>query len=190
MTHTPITVDELRKLLEINASGVLVWKARTKESFKLLNLNWWNQQNAGKPALTAVTSEGYLRGRILGSSYLAHRVVWALHYGEWPKHSIDHINGDKADNSIGNLRDVSTQENARNAKLSAANKVGKVGVSYHKNNKNFSSRIVVDGKQIHLGSFKSIEDAAKARAEAERKYGFHQNHGKKPAELSKWEASK
>lgn len=105
-----------------------------------------------------------------------------MHYGDWPKNEIDHINKDKQDNRINNLRDVTTAENQRNRKLMVTNKSGACGV--HKLNKRYSALvwsavIMVDKKQIYLGSFRTKEQAIKARKAAERKHGFHPNHGKK-----------
>src|SRR3546814_1788886 len=77
----------------------------------------FNNKHAGKPALVAPSRAGHLCGHVKGIPLLAHRVAWAIHYGEWPNGQIDHINGDPSDNRIANLRDVSALENARNAKL-------------------------------------------------------------------------
>lgn len=59
---------------------------------------------------------GYKRVKLDGKDYGAHRVAWLLHYGEWPKQQIDHINGNRGDNRMCNLRDVSQTENQQNRK--------------------------------------------------------------------------
>ncbi|ARW58995.1 hypothetical protein HOU71_gp34 [Pectobacterium phage Clickz] len=67
----------------------------------------------GHPALCAKHSQGYYSGQVLGLRLYAHRVVWYLHTGEWPT-QVDHINGDRRDNRIENLRAVTNQQNAFN----------------------------------------------------------------------------
>ena len=91
---------------------------------------------------------------------------------------VDHINHDRTDNRIENLRLVNANENGKNQKASVRNKSGVVGVSWKKSKNKWHSQIMVNGKQIHLGFFDNIDEAKKARIDAERKYGFHENHGK------------
>lgn len=116
------------------------------------------------PAGTAaggMNAEGYRTVRIDGRSYLAHRVVWLLQTGDWPQHDIDHINGDRADNRWGNLRDVSRAINNRNRVVaSSRNSTGLLGVTVGRYG--FYADIGIDGKQVHLGHFKTAEEAHQA----------------------------
>ncbi|WP_446719173.1 HNH endonuclease signature motif containing protein [Halocynthiibacter sp. C4] len=107
----------------------------------------------------------------------AHRVIWAMFYGRWPAKDIDHINGDRTDNRISNLRHVSRAENARNSSRSSANTSGRTGVYKVKKSGKWNARIRVDGRFINLGFFKEFEAACAARAVAESKYGFSARHG-------------
>jgi hypothetical protein len=66
----------------------------------------------------------------------------------------------------------------KNSKLPLHNKSGVIGVHWNKNHKYWCAQIMVDRKTIHLGSFKDINDAIKARKNAEKLYGFHENHGR------------
>lgn len=94
---------------------------------------------------------------------------------------VDHINHDRTDNRIENLRLVNANENCKNQKASTRNKSGVVGVSWKSQKNKWHAQIMVDGKQIHLGFYDDIndaKDAKDARKVAERKYGFHENHGK------------
>jgi hypothetical protein len=59
----------------------------------------------------------YVEGRKGSAFFRAHRAIWALHFGDWPQQTLDHINRDRADNRIENLRDVSHQENQRNRSI-------------------------------------------------------------------------
>ena len=127
--------------------------------------------------LGCINTGGYLIAYIFRKQYYIHRLIWLYHYGYLPK-EIDHINGIRTDNRIENLREVTTQENARNQKRSSINTSGIIGVSYFNPNKCWIAYITINYKHIHLGYFKNKEDAILARKEAEVEYKFHQNHGR------------
>ena len=109
-------------------------------------------------------------------TYLAHRLAWFLHYGQWPSESIDHKNHDGTDNRLDNLRDVPQVDNLKNSKRSKANSSGCTGVSKGYKGR-FYAWIGYKGKRISLGGFENFEDAVAARKEAEVRYGYHKNHG-------------
>lgn len=103
-------------------------------------------------------SNGYLQICIDGQLYKAHRLAWLLHYGEWPKENIDHINGDRSDNRISNLRDVDQFINMQNQrKGSSRNKSGLLGVSPWKGR--WKAEIFVSGKKKYLGLFDTANEA-------------------------------
>lgn len=113
---------------------------------------------------------GYYYVSLYGVRFLAHRLAWLLHYGEWPKYQIDHINHDKLDNRISNLRDVPPRVNNENRKKAQSqNKVGLRGVSRNSHGNKWRARITVRGKEIIIGSFESAEKAHQAYLEAKRK---------------------
>lgn len=91
---------------------------------------------------------------------------------------VDHINHIRDDDRLRNLRSVTHQENHRNRAVNKNNKSGVVGVHQQKEGGKWRAQIMIDGKQIMLGRFHKKEDAIKARKEAEKKYGFHKNHGR------------
>jgi hypothetical protein len=97
-------------------------------------------------------------------------------HGYWPD-EIDHINGDRADNRLSNLREVSNIENQRNKVLPRNNKSGHIGVSWNKDSKKWMARITINYKLKQVGQFSTIEEAVAARKEAERKFGFSERHG-------------
>jgi hypothetical protein len=110
---------------------------------------------------------GYIEMRIDGVRGLAHRFAWFYMYGVWPK-EIDHINGDKSDNRRINLRDVSrTINNANSHKLRKKNKSGVRGVSWFSRDGLWRATIYINKRAKNLGHFKTIEEAAKARRDAE-----------------------
>ncbi len=110
-------------------------------------------------------------------TYTAHRLAWFYIYGEFPKMMLDHINHNKLDNRISNLREVTHKENQRNKRVNIRNTSGHTGVSFDKTCQKYKAQVTVDGKNKHFGYFQNVEDAAKAAKEAREHYGFHKNHG-------------
>lgn len=134
-----------------------------------------NQRNVGdivKPYAT-----GYVYLHINNKSYAAHRVAYMLCHKDLYELQIDHINHVRHDNRICNLRLVTNKENSKNSSISKRSKTGFVGVLWRKDAKKFRSHIMVDGKEIHLGYFETLIDAVIARIKANKKHGFHKNHG-------------
>lgn len=107
-------------------------------------------------------SSGYWYVTINRVAYKLHRVVWLWHYGCWPCQQIDHINGEKSDNRIQNLRDVGGSINQRNKGINRNNTSGFKGVSYHRGKNKFVAQIRTSSGRQYLGSFDRAEDAARA----------------------------
>lgn len=131
----------------------------------------WLGRRKNKPA-GCYNWAGYKRITVNGKTVMAHRIAWAMYYGEWPKNDIDHINGIKDDNRIENLRDVSRSLNTRNRHRRVDNTSGVSGVSYLKGRDRWTAYINVGGKKVTLGNFKTKEDAIKARTDAEAENGY------------------
>lgn len=179
MTNTKSlpSVDYLRKRLRYEPeTGKLFWL-----DYEGMPNNW-RVRWVGKEAFTA-NSYGYRQGEIDDVKFQAHRVAYAIHYGESPDGFIDHINGVKDDNRINNLRVVSQRENCRNATMQNNNKSGVNGVHWHKAAGKWTAQIRVDYRSKHLGLFDTLEEAAAARKEASAKYGFTERHGTKAEEV-------
>jgi len=114
---------------------------------------------------------GYLRITVDGDSYYAHRLAWIYVYGDDPDKQIDHINGNRSDNSIANLRHVSPSENQFNRHGAQANsKSGMIGVSWHKKASKWQAHIKAKGKRLYLGLYESEEDASAAYQSAKRHF--------------------
>lgn len=117
------------------------------------------------------SGHGYRLIFVSGGNYYAHRLAWFYVHGEWPD-IIDHIDGDRANNRIGNLRICSKRENGCNRPAPRNNTSGFKGVIYHKASRKYAARIGSSGKSIHLGLFVTAEEAAYARNQAAiRLYG-------------------
>ena len=166
-------------------TGVLTWKERPREMFteERIFLSW-NSKFAHKKAGTLCSHRGYVDIMLSSSGkrikMLGHRVAWLLHTGSWPELQLDHINGDKQDNRIENLRQVTQIENHRNKARMKNNTSGHSGVFYNKTrlNKPWQATIGCNSRLVYLGRYATKEEAIAARKEAEHKYGFHENHGR------------
>jgi hypothetical protein len=158
-------------------TGKLFWLKRPEEFFDTSqSAARWNGR-AGKEAFTA-NANGYRHGKLLGKLYRAHRIAWLLTYKTWPVAEIDHIDGDRSNNRIANLRDVSKSQNQRNRKMDPLNKSGFNGVYWYARSGKWRAKVHANGKHEHLGTFGTLEEAIAARHAANIKYGFTERHGK------------
>lgn len=170
---------ELHDLLDYDPiTGFLKWKQRPASMFKTYSASLtWNKRFAGKPAFTALRPDGYYSGAINYINYLAHRIIFKYLHGYDPD-QVDHDNRDRKDNSAKNLIDSSAKNNSKNSKLYSNNTSGKTGVNWSKKENRWIASITIDYSTIRIGSFMNINDAVKAREDAELKHNFHPNHGK------------
>jgi hypothetical protein len=113
---------------------------------------------------------GYIQVRIAGRGYLAHRLAWFFTHDVWPREQIDHINSNKTDNRIINLREATHQQNEWNRGPRRDNTSGIKGVFWAKRENCWRALICINNKRVHLGLFNTKEEAARARAEADEKY--------------------
>lgn len=176
-----LTPEQLRNLLDYDAeTGLLFWKPRPIEMFKnAKSFKSWNTTFAGKEALTALTDAGYKHGDIFSKKYRAHRVIWAMCNNKWPDELIDHINGDRSDNRLCNLREATRTENNRNGGMRKNNTSGLKGVSWNGRVEKWRATIFVNRKQVHLGTFDCKQKAHEAYKKAAEKYhGNFSNSGK------------
>ena len=186
MAKRPLPSQEvLRQLLSyLMCTGKLFWKERGVEWFTdqrrsaFHQCALWNSRYAGQEAFTATGSDGYLKGTVLGTYYLAQRIIWKLMAGVDPD-EIDHKDGQRQNNAWLNLRNVDRDANARNLAIPSRNTTGAMGV-YPVRSRWYAS-IRFDNKSKHLGVFDTFEEAVTARKAAEVAYGFHPNHGREAA---------
>ncbi len=182
MAYLPLPPAEtIRQLVDYNPeTGIFIWKPRTAEHMahgrygpKSNALNW-NNRYAGK---RADSSKGgfhkyryiHLRGKV----YKAHRIAWAYHYGWEPIGQIDHINGDKSDNRIANIRDVSPSLNSRNVGRKVIGKSGILCVT-----QTAKGRWAVVVSRTRIGTYDDLATAIVARDAAWKALGVTEQHGR------------
>lgn len=116
----------------------------------------------------SLRNDGYIYIMIGGVRALAHRFAWLYMTGEWPFNEIDHIDGNKANNTFSNLRDVDRSVNTQNQnRAKITNRLGILGVSQIKCGK-FKSIITIRGKRHYLGVYETADDAYQAYLKAKR----------------------
>jgi len=144
--------------------------------------NKFLKEKAGKLVEFYTHPNGYLRVRAGGHrGVYAHHITWVLTHGKMPENHIDHIDGNPRNNRIENLRDVPAKINYRNRRMYSNNTSGEAGVCWCKNKEMWLTSIKVNGKSKHIGYYKNIKDAVKARkqfVDANKQWGFTDRHGK------------
>ena len=150
------SMHRLRELLIYDpASGIILWK--------------WNYRSdlIGRRAGN-IRPDGRRRIKIDGRLYYANHVAWALFYGKWPDHEVDHKSRDSADDSICNLRAATPTQQCQNRAF-RKNAVGHRGLRYQSSG-NIAVQIQVNGKKISLGTFATYDEAVAVRLAAEKKF--------------------
>ena len=161
----PLTAEQLRAILDYDPeTGIFAWRHRGDYRKE------WNIRYAGKPAGTIVGA--YRIILIRKRKYVASRLVWLWVYSEWPRDFIDHINGNKQDDRISNLRAATKSQNTANIGAPSHNTSGLKGASWEKRAGKWKAQICYQGKRRWLGYFKTAKEAHQAYCnEAARLYG-------------------
>ena len=163
MKHKPLPpLEELKEFLDYNPdTGIFTWIKKPSHPVKV-----------GQKAGSIDYARGYFRISFKGYLYLTHRLAYYMYHGIDPLEKlIDHIDGDKINNKINNLRLASKSQNSMNRSiLGSNNNSGVIGVNWVKRDRKWCARVTVDGFIKHLGLFINKEDAIKARKEGEIKY--------------------
>jgi hypothetical protein len=159
MAKADLTVARVRELLEYDPeTGQILWRTTGK---------------GRRPNRVAGTigPQGYSFIIVDRGRWRAHRLAWAYMHGAFPVQDIDHINGDRADNRIANLREVSNRVNSQNRRRPGSdNKSGYLGVSWKTRLGRWIAVIQVDGRHKHLGSFATPEEASATYIAAKRQF--------------------
>lgn len=150
-----LTVEQLHEIVSYNPlTGIFVWNEGRKLPGEI----------AGR-----INNHGYRKLQIGSRKYKASRLAWLYIYGKWPEYQIDHINLNRSDDRIENLRECTRSQNTANTGIRGDSTSGFKGVFFRKRSKKWVARIVKDGKAKELGEFRSPEEAHQryARAAAE-----------------------
>jgi len=164
-----ITYEKVRELFDYRSDGKLIWRITKSKNVK-----------KGRVAGTSYT-DWYSQVRVDYVLHMTHRLIYLWHHGYMPEGDIDHINQNKSDNRIENLREVSHQCNLRNTGNHSDNKSGVKGVYKHKSWSKWLAYIVLNNKQRRLGKFKSFDEAVLHRLAAEQCLGWDHCHLASPA---------
>lgn len=161
MATAILSAAQLREVIHYDQStGVFTRKVRLAQ-----------RHQVGDRADTEITTEkmrGYRRVSLYGERYLAHRLAWVYVYGVWPTKHIDHINGNRGDNRIENLREADDRLNLENLHSAKVTNVSRLlGVQRHHLGR-WRARIQVNGKLVHLGLYDTPEEAHQAYLKAKR----------------------
>jgi HNH endonuclease/AP2 domain len=155
-----ITHAKLLEALDYDPeTGIFTWKYRSDRN------NQWNAHYSGKIA-GSLHCEGYWTIRINKKPYLSHRLAIFYMTGEWPKNDVDHKEGNRCDNRFSEIREATRSQNLMNIPTPITNTSGTKGVFFHKRAQKWCAQIKKDSRNIYIGLFKTIEEAAIARREA------------------------
>ena len=156
--NSTLTQERLKELLSYDpTTGDFVWIKQLSGMAKLGSVAGTNN------------GAGYIQIRIGGKKYFAHRLAFFFVNGYWPANVIDHINGNRSDNRIANLRDVPKSMNQQNMVAPRKNtKSGLLGVCWNGPNNVWEAKIKYNGRKVHIGSFKTPEEAHAAYLKIKR----------------------
>jgi hypothetical protein len=109
--------------------------------------------------------KGYIHVKIKAKCFKAHRLIFLYHHGYLPE-CVDHIDGDKTNNKIENLRAATKEENCRNQKIRSTNKSGYKGVKWVEHCKKWQVEVCKNYKQLRFGMYEDLELAGLVAIEA------------------------
>tara|TARA_R110002051_G_scaffold296571_1_gene362693 strand:- start:233 stop:808 length:576 start_codon:yes stop_codon:yes gene_type:complete len=146
---TPQQLSLIKERYEVSGAGIVV---KTK---------YHCGPEVGEP-VGSLQSHGYLRLTVLDRDLLVHHAVWFLAHDRWPEQPLDHVDGNRINNSPENLREVSQSQNQK-AYGKTRGAVGYRGVDFFKSQSKYRARASINGKHKHAGYYDTPEEAAIAR---------------------------
>jgi hypothetical protein len=156
-----LTQSRLKELLHYDPdTGVFTW---IKKSSRFSN-------NVVGSIAGSINSEGYRHIHIDRKNHKAHRLAWLYVFGGFPNGIIDHVNRNKLDNRLRNLREANYSSNNQNHRISKRNTSGITGVYWYKPTQKWCAKASIGGALRHIGYFETIEEAIAARKTAEKEF--------------------
>lgn len=156
MKKTALPVERLHDLLSYDReSGLFRWRVR---------------RGGRSNGIAGSLQRSYLAIRVDGLAYPAHRLAWLYVHGVFPLEDLDHINGDRLDNRLSNLREASRSENNQNIRAPRKHSSSQL-LGAFKHQSGFISKITVNKSQRYLGAFSTAELAHEAYLKAKK--AFH-----------------
>ena len=165
-----LTHDYLLSILHYDeTTGVFTWRERTPDMFKdgngrytkERNCKCWNTKYAGKRA-GHKNHLGRIEIGIDNLKFLSNVLAWFYVYGDWPTVDVDHIDMNKSNDSINNLRLATRSQNMSNRTKQINNTTGYKGVCFDKARNKYYARIKANDKELFLGRFETAEEAHNA----------------------------
>ena len=162
-----LTHERLKELLHYDADTGIFTRISSPRQFRI-----------GVIKTTADGINGYFQIGLLDKLYKSHRLAWFYVHGEWPTNQLDHINRDKIDNRLVNLREATRAENKKNVIAQKNNTSGYKGVSYFKRRRKWVAQICTNGKRTYLGCYTTAAEASRAYESAAKLHhgNFYYNH--------------
>jgi hypothetical protein len=153
----PITAERLRELRDYNPqTGQFFYKVKSG-------------CNRAGALCGSHHAQGYVQMNIERRTYLAHRLAWLYVTGNWPAKDVDHIDCDKKNNCLANLRDVSEVVNGHNRKGPNKNNRSSGLIGVKRNKDRWAAGITINRKPSHLGTYDTPEQAHAAYLQAKTK---------------------
>jgi hypothetical protein len=161
-----LSQEYLKSILDYDLeTGIFTWKVNKSQRCKIGNIAGW-------------LSNGYREIEIDSKKYKVHRLAWLYVNGEIPKNLIDHIDGNRLNNKISNLREATYQQNGENYKKPKTNTSGVKNASWHKSSNKWVVSISIKNIKKTIGYFDNLEFAELVAIEARNKYRLEfANHG-------------
>lgn len=160
MSNPNLTQARVKELFDYREDGKLIWKKQIGSRAMVGTVAGYLGKN------------GYRQLRLAKKLYRGHRIVWLWHYGYLPENGVDHINRERDDNRIENLREVSMSCNIRNTGNFSHNTSGVKGVRLYRSGEKWIAQVKVSGKSIHLGTHLDFFEAVCHRLAGEQALGW------------------
>ncbi len=173
MAANIIDQETLKSILDYDPlTGIFIWKKSASKAVR-------NGSIAGTK-----DADGYIVIRINKKNYLAHRLSFLYMNGAFPSGYSDHIDHVRDNNIFSNLRDVPKSSNDRNCRMNKRNTSGVNGVARRGSSNGWTAYITYEKKRMHIGIYKTLEEASAAREAYNKLFGFHKNHGLSASSVS------